>query len=685
MLTLLLLVNLTVVPPPAGAESFLLGDSVERAGSLENAAKIFLDCAGEAETLRPYALSRAAKNLGEAGRYAEAEALFQRVLKEHPQGPWVRLTLGRLAELCLKAGDREKAHLYFTRVLEGLEPRPWFLNPYVVKRAVNALEVSAHAAEGYAYFQDVAANTISSSDRTAAAQRLLKSPDREDRLWGAYGLARAGNTKAARDALGKEALALRGPGDASASLSSLDEALKSDAAAVRSRLDALLAANAERFEVRVWLMITVREKGEAKEWTLAESLADLLARHFPGGRDAGDAFWWLSERYEKKPDTPAADRMYRRLAETCPDHVRVPRSLLNLGNRAQKEGRFSEALGMFQKLAEAFPDGQFQAESLYRCAQIAGEQGNKEARKRYLQQAADVGLGQFYAHRAFYLLRLESGTAAGGSGRMKMLSNNLLLEPVAVAGGDAPDAESPLTATVACERLQFFGTNGLEEGEWEALECLLADAGAFGDAWYPVIAETGYAYTAFQYASARDWGLKEGKPTPARLRLMYPLAYWPSMKAVAEDLRLDPFFLLALARQESTFRAGIVSSAGATGVLQVMPDTAKWLATKDDRITVDQIANLKAPENSLRLGAVYLRRMLDRSDGNPVYALASYNAGPGNCDKWRARNAGATLEQFMESIPFSETNDYVKKVLANYAAYHSVYPSAGNALSILGK
>ena len=684
-MTLLLLVNLSVATYPAGASVFLLGDSVERSGAFESAAKLFQECAADSESLRPYALSRAAKNLGAAGRHTEAETLFRRVLEEYPQGPWVRLTVARLADLGLTMKDREKAHLYFTRVLEGLEPRPWFMNALVVRRAVNALELPAHAGEGYAHFRDVAATTISSSDRIAAAQRLLKSSDRADRLWGAYGLARAGSTKAAREALAKESFTIRGSGNTSASLFSLDETLEDNGAEGLSRLDALLGANADHFEVRVWLMLVLREKGEAKEWILAESLADLLVRIFSEGRDGGDAYWWLSERYEKIDDAPAADRMYRRLIEKCPDHVRVPRSLLNLGNRARKEGRFTEAMGAFERLAENFPGGQFHAESLYRCAQVAGEQGNKEARRRYLQQAADTGLGNFYAHRALYLLRLESGTAADGSVRMKMLSDGLLLEPMAAGGTNVIEAISPLKATVASERLEFFGINGLEEGEWEALECLLADAGAFGDAWYPVIAGTGYAYTAFQYASAREWGMKDGKPTASRLRLMYPLAYWPSMKVVAEELQLDPFFLLALARQESTFRAGIVSSAGATGVLQVMPDTAKWLAGKDDRITADHIANLKAPENSLRLGSVYLRRMLDRSDDNPVYALASYNAGPGNCEKWRARNSGSTLEQFVEAIPFAETNDYVKKVLANYAAYHSVYPSAGETVSVPGK
>ena len=95
----------------------------------------------------------------------------------------------------------------------------------------------------------------------------------------------------------------------------------------------------------------------------------------------------------------------------------------------------------------------------------------------------------------------------------------------------------------------------------------------------------------------------------------------------------------------------------------------------DSRITNDHVENLKSPFNSIRLGAVYLERMLKRSANNMVYALASYNAGPGNCDKWRASFPNYTLEKFADAIPFSETRGYVKKVLANYAAYHSLYPA----------
>ena len=75
---------------------------------------------------------------------------------------------------------------------------------------------------------------------------------------------------------------------------------------------------------------------------------------------------------------------------------------------------------------------------------------------------------------------------------------------------------------------------------------------------------------------------------------------------------------------------------------------------------------------------IYMLRMADRSDGHLVYALASYNAGPGNCDKWRRRFPNHSTEAFIQAIPFSETKGYVKKVLGNYAAYHSLYPPQAN-------
>ena len=84
MVTLLLLLNMAAAPAITGADTFLLADSVERAGSYENASRLFVECAKESEPLRAYALSRAAENMAQAGNAAEAARLFQQVLKDHP-------------------------------------------------------------------------------------------------------------------------------------------------------------------------------------------------------------------------------------------------------------------------------------------------------------------------------------------------------------------------------------------------------------------------------------------------------------------------------------------------------------------------------------------------------------------------------------------------------------------------
>lgn len=114
--------------------------------------------------------------------------------------------------------------------------------------------------------------------------------------------------------------------------------------------------------------------------------------------------------------------------------------------------------------------------------------------------------------------------------------------------------------------------------------------------------------------------------------------------------------------------------AGAKGLMQLMPRTVKWLGDTDRAVSRNTSQRLDEPRHSLRMGAVYFKRMLDRSDGNIAFALGSYNAGPGNFDKWRRRNPDMPLAESIEKIPFSETRNYVKRILAHYATYKSIYP-----------
>lgn len=660
-----------------GGPLFLSADAAQRTGNFDVAYQQFIQCSSESEIVKPYALSRAAQNLALAGNYEQAETLFEQVLKNYPNGPWVRLTHYRLGKLYLQMGQQDKACYYFHNVFSELQPIPWFLTNDAAIWASLATQSSLYATEGFAFFRHVAQNTLQNSERKNAAKWLLTSPNAEDRIWGIYALVRSDEVKAARDALTLEAPLLLGLENKQISLAVLDTFLPSEKNASQFDLNSLksiLRINEGSMYARVWLMLTVREQALAKCETVAEALASLLLDYFSEGRDAGDACWWLAERYERNANIQGANRMYRLLATRASSHVRAPRSLFNLANRARSDGQTAEAFALYETLGTTFPKGQFTAEGYYRCAQLAAQQRNSDRERHYLALAAQQGLGHFYAHRAAYQLHKKYTITLENPRKLRIVGIDDFLQAFPVPERTKPPLIWVITDLPAYDRVKFFGMYGLEEGEWETLGCLVDSPSSLHKLWYLVAAESGFMHTANQFATTRGWGIENGQPTLERHHLSYPLAYWPTVSTTAQQLGIDPYLLLAIARQESTFRASVISHAGATGVLQLMPDTARWLAQKDSRISTEHITNLNSPVNSILLGAVYLNRMLSRSDNNVIYALAAYNAGPGNCDKWRSRFVGYNPEAFVEAIPFSETNDYVKKVLANYAAYHSLYP-----------
>jgi soluble lytic murein transglycosylase len=137
--------------------------------------------------------------------------------------------------------------------------------------------------------------------------------------------------------------------------------------------------------------------------------------------------------------------------------------------------------------------------------------------------------------------------------------------------------------------------------------------------------------------------------------------------AAARDHGVDAALLFGIARQESRFAPDIVSSAGAVGLMQLMPPTARWVAKQLNRADYrpSQISDVGI---NTQFGAFYFRYWFDRLDRVPALAAAAYNAGPGRAQAWRG---GTALEGavWVENIPFNETREYVKKVLANTMLY----------------
>lgn len=163
-------------------------------------------------------------------------------------------------------------------------------------------------------------------------------------------------------------------------------------------------------------------------------------------------------------------------------------------------------------------------------------------------------------------------------------------------------------------------------------------------------------------------------------KLRFPTPYADKIMPHSDRQNLDKAWVYGLMRQESRFVTNAKSGVGAAGLMQVMPATGKWVANK---LGVKfQPSDLHDPDTNVMLGTTYMRLVLESLDNHPVLASAAYNAGPGRARKWRDVKPleGAI---YAETIPFSETRDYVKKVMSNAVFYQTLMTGNSPSLKIM--
>ncbi|MEG1548162.1 MAG: lytic transglycosylase domain-containing protein [Clostridia bacterium] len=151
----------------------------------------------------------------------------------------------------------------------------------------------------------------------------------------------------------------------------------------------------------------------------------------------------------------------------------------------------------------------------------------------------------------------------------------------------------------------------------------------------------------------------------------YALHYAPEIITYADEYGLDRYLVAAVIHCESGNRRDVISSKGAVGLMQIMPDTGVWVAQKLELSDYDT-QKLTDPAVNIRIGCWYLAYLIDKYDANMVHVIAAYNAGPGNIDKWLADEEHST-DGVLDAIPFKQTEDYVNKIQRAYEKYKQLY------------
>jgi len=412
------------------------------------------------------------------------------------------------------------------------------------------------------------------------------------------------------------------------------------------------------------------------------AIAAAAARQQPAS--AAQALWDKATALELLGRIDEAVGTFSAIADTAPASEHASEALFRAGMLRYKQGRGADARGVWSKQRGLVSGGAEQARAYFWSAKAAKTLDDQASATQDLSRAAALPGADYYTLRA--RAELASASLPTGGDLTPVAPDWTLIESwlQTTVGPEDPGARTAFLTSPAFQRAVELLAAGVRKDAETEFEQLMEDAA--GNSWL--------LYRLSR--AARDQGLRSISARAAArfitaspgipgqvIALGYPVVYSDVVNEQAAGNKFSPFLLLALIRQESFYDAHAVSPADASGLTQVVPETASGIAEalgeKDFRTS-----DLLRPKVSLRFGAYYLGSQLQMLGGDIPAALAAYNGGPGNATRWQAAAASSDPDVFLESIDFSETRAYVELVLENYAVYLYAYGLTSQPLLPLG-
>lgn len=377
----------------------------------------------------------------------------------------------------------------------------------------------------------------------------------------------------------------------------------------------------EALEAKAKLLNSTNAQAASQTW-------QTLLNKYPKSDEAADYRWLMAQRAAKSGDYAKAWQWAQPIAVNNPDSQIAPKAAFWVGKWAQKLGKNQEAKQAFTYTISRHPHSYY----AWRSAVLLG-----------------WDVGDFTTVRSYNPTTVKPATR-----------------------------NDPPAGSEAFKELYRIGE---DTDAWNLFQAEIVDP------WHLTVDEQ---FNLGVYKLSRNqnleginliWRLRE-RDTPEEKEAwkvlrqndkywhaLFPFPYYDSILQWSKDRQLNPLLVTALIRQESRFEKEIRSPVGAVGLMQIMPDTGKYIAGN----TGNKSYSLTNPEDNIMMGTWYLDYTHGKFAGNSLFAVASYNAGPGAVSKWKQRFDFSDHDEFVENIPFRETKGYIESVFGNYWNYLQIY------------
>lgn len=630
--------------------------------------------------LAPYQQYFRALALTRLERLDEAAREWKALIAARPAGYLSELAQIRLAELHETAGRHGDA----VRIYEALTKTKTVAPDDALLRLARALEAAGdrqRAIQTYArvYYEhplsDVSAVAAAQIDKLGAWEPLATTPSRVQlELGRAERLFAARRYAQARDAYAELLPHVRGDERELVSLrvAESDHYLRRYRAAVTA-LEPWTKNARRRAEAQFFHLTATRALGQHAEYV---RLAKALVAEFPTESWAEETLNNLGTHFIVTDQDDEADRVFRQMLRMFPEGKHAPRAAWKVGWNAYRTAKYQECAEVFENAAATFPRSDYRPAWLYWAARSRDRLGDTRIAQRLYGVVIADYLNSYYGRLASNVLTsrqlepLTLAAAVGGGGA----------QVVTAAAETSADPVPTADLIRALIRYELYD-QALDEVRWAERiygesPVLTATQGLI----YSRKGELRRAINAVKRAYPQ-YMAAGGEQLPVELlQVLFPVAYWELIEKYAKAHNLDPYLIAALMAQESTFAADIRSSANAIGLMQIVPSTGRRYARKlGIPFSTHRLTN---PEVNVRIGTKYFREMVDRFGGVHL-ALASYNAGPSAVARWVAERPGIAQDEFIDDIPYPETQNYVKKILGTAEDYRRLY-NGGGARPILG-